>query len=273
MRMRKSYIRRTAPMRVLHRLTISRALGISLLSYEQIPAIAIFGVRNSKYNTRMELYHLLNRGVEKRDIFMEDHDYLRFVHDMWEFNDIDPTSHAIHTFKHLELRTPNFPQKMRTAIVDVHAWCLMKNHYHLLVSETAEGGITKFLRKLNIGYAMYFNEKYKRQGALFQGRTKKIHINSDAYFMHILNYIHFNPLDYFTGAQNWRSRNLENPKRAHEYLMKYRWSSYPDYCGVRNFPSLITTSLFGESLVKFKNRIYDYSGASYEDLPPQLRLE
>lgn len=221
----------------------------------------------------MELYHLLNRGVDKRDIFMDDRDYLRFVHDLWEFNDAEKTSHAIHTFKHLDLRTPNFPKKARSTIVSVHGWCLMKNHYHLLVSEKTEGGITKFIRKLNIGYAMFFNEKYKRQGTLFQGRTKKIHINSDAYFMHILNYVHFNPLDYFAPARAWRARNIANPRQAHGYLMKYRWSSYLDYCGKKNFPSVLTTDVFHESSVKFREHIFDYAGTNHEILPVQFRLE
>ncbi len=221
----------------------------------------------------MELYHVLNRGVEKRNIFMEEKDYLRFVHDLWEFNDINPTSHAIHSFKNLDLRNPNFPSSDKKRIVDIHGWCLMKNHYHLLLSERVEGGLTLFLRKLNVGYANYFNEKYKRVGSLFQGRTKKIHVNSNAYFLHILNYIHFNPLDYMTSMSGWREGRLEKPRQAHEYLMQYRWSSYPDYCGKRNFPSILMTELFGEPPAKFKKHLFDYSATDHEDLPVQFLLE
>lgn len=219
----------------------------------------------------MELYHVLNRGVEKRNIFMDQRDYVRFVHDLYEFNDEKPTLNVNYSFKNMDLRNPYIRE--RKQIVDLHGWCLMRNHYHLLLSERIDGGLTLFLRKLNVGYANYFNEKYKRVGSLFQGRTKKIHINSEAYFLHILNYIHFNPLDYMASARGWRERQLETPQKAHEYLTKYRWSSYVDYCGQRNFPSLITTDLFGDKPDKFKKRIFDYSGLGHEQIPAQFLLE
>jgi putative transposase len=228
---------------------------------------------NMGYTAAMEIYHVFNRGVEKRDLFMDQRDYVRFVHDLWEFNDSAATSHAIHTFKNLDLRNPNFPDRPERQIVDLHAWCLMKNHYHLLLSECAEGGLTLFLRKLNIGYANYFNERYNRSGSLFQGRTKKVHVNSDAYFIHILNYVHFNPLDYFAKGRDWRTRSLTNPVQAHEYLLRYRWSSYMDYCGERNFPSLISKDLFDEKPAVFKKHIFDYSGLSHEKIPTQFLLE
>lgn len=208
----------------------------------------------------MNLYHILNRGVEKRDIFMDESDYLRFVHDLWEFNDTAPTSHAIHSFKNLDLRNPNFPAvKMGSVdIVAIHGWCLMKNHYHLLVEELVEGGLTKFLRKLNIGYANYFNEKYDRDGSLFQGRTKRILIDNDAYFLHILNYIHFNPLDYLDGAEEWRERQIESATDAMHHIEQYRWSSYRDYCGKKNFPSILTTKLFSDSPSSFQKETRTY---------------
>jgi putative transposase len=130
----------------------------------------------------------------------------------------------------------------------------MRNHYHLLLSECTDGGLIKFLRKLNVGYAKYFNERYKRSGTLFQGRTKKILVDSDAYFLHILNYIHLNPLDFLINAQYWRERKIANTKEALAYLEGYKWSSYRDYAGLRNFPSILDTSLFMEV---FNN---DYTG-------------
>lgn len=219
----------------------------------------------------MELHHVFNRGVEKRDIFMDERDHVRFVHDLYEFNDAKPTLNVNYSYKNMGLRNPYIRDRDR--IVQIHGWCLMRNHYHLLVSEIAEDGLSLFLRKLNVGYANYFNERYKRQGSLFQGRTKEILIHSDAHFLHILNYIHFNPLDYFSGSGNWRTRELRDPKRAHEYLMKYRWSSYKDYCGERNFPSILTTELFGERPDIFKKHILEYSGTGSIDVPHQLLLE
>ena len=190
----------------------------------------------------MELYHALNRGVDKRPLFLDDGDRLRFVHDLYEFNDTAPAPEFIRC---REFVTPDIHKvASRERIVDIHGWCIMGNHYHLLISELIDGGLSKFLRKLNVGYAMYFNEKYKRVGTLFQGRTKKIHINSDAYFLHILHYIHLNPLDFLKGAEDWRAREIKNSKGALRHLENYRWSSYLDYCGKKNFPSVIHTELF-----------------------------
>ena len=219
----------------------------------------------------MELYHLLNRGVEKRNIFLDDRDRFRFVHGLGVFNNVAP---ANNTTYFLEKDHNDFVSRYgKNPIVDIHAWCLMKNHYHLLLSERVENGISLFIRKLNIGYAKYFNKRYDRSGYLFQGRTKKIRINSDAYFLHILNYVHFNPLDHMPGGREWRMRSIKNPAQAHAYLLKYRWSSYSDYCGKRNFPSLITKDLFGEPPAKFKRHIFEYSGTDQDNLPIQLLLE
>lgn len=206
----------------------------------------------------MELFHLLNRGVDKRTIFHDSSDYARFVHNLYEFNDSKPAWNLGRELKAhreqfdpsmIDLRSQSSEQKQ---IVNIHGWCLMGNHYHLLVSGRSEGGITTFIRKLNVGYANYYNERYKRSGTLFQGRTKKIHIATDAHYLHILHYIHLNPLDFLKGAREWRTGAIQNKDKAHEHLRKYRWSSYNDYCGRRNFPSILTTELFGENPTKFE---------------------
>lgn len=122
----------------------------------------------------------------------------------------------------------------------------MKNHYHLLLSERVEGGITLFLRKLS-GYARYFNERHRRHGHLFQGRTKKILIERQEHFLYILHYLHLNSLDYFPGAKKWRERDkgtIPEISRVLEYLQNYRWGSYLDYCGISNFSSILTKSFF-----------------------------
>ena len=184
---------------------------------------------------------------------MDNDDRMRFVHDLYEFNDTAP---APEFTKYRELRSPDMYQKRkRERIVDIHGWCLMSNHYHLLLSERVENGISMFLRKLNIGYAMYFNERYKRVGTLFQGRTKKIHIASDAHFLHILHYIHLNPLDFLKGADSWRTLEIKNTKQALQHLRQYRWSSFLDYCGQKNFPSIITKELFGDVFRNYERTI------------------
>ncbi len=199
------------------------------------------------------LYHILNRGVEKREIFLDNQDRARFIHDMYEFNDRGP---ANNTLRHMnDLRSRSL---VVGHLVEIHGWCVMGNHYHILVSEVVEGGLSTFLRKLNIGYAKYFNERYKRSGTLFQGRTKKILIEQEAHFLHILHYIHLNPLDFLKGAHVWREGNISDARQALEHLEKYRWSSYLDYCGKKNFPSILTRGLFDDVFSNYGKEIRSY---------------
>lgn len=143
-------------------------------------------------------------------------------------------------------------------IIDIHGWCLMRNHYHLLISERIEGGMSLFLRKLNIGYANYFNERYERSGTLFQGRTKKVLIDTDPHYLYILHYIHLNPLDTLAGAREWRAGTLASVRTALEHLNAYRWSSYLDYCHKKNFPSVITTDIFRGVFGDYKRVLSSY---------------
>ena len=220
-----------------------------------------------------DLYHVLNRGVEGRDLFLDSSDYVRFVHNLYQFNDAAPALQSDRrSVSDVGFTKPN----IRERIVDVHGWCLMKNHYHLLLSERIEGGLTLFLRKLNVGYANYFNERYARSGTLFQGRTKKVLIERDAHFLYILHYIHLNPLDYLKGAEEWRIRNkngVKSTKEALEYLDGYRWSSYQDYAGEKNFPSILTTSLFKGALGNYSKALAEYLRDAESDFDPRLRLE
>jgi len=220
----------------------------------------------------MELYHVLNRGVDKRKIFMDEKDRVRFVHDLWEFNDredVDNTRHRVPA-DFTDFVNPYIP---KDRIVDLHAWVAMGNHYHLLLSERADGGLTKFIRRLNVGYANYFNERYKRHGTLFQGRTKKVLIATDAHFLHILNYIHCNPLDFLRSAKEWRSHTIHNPSDALEYLTKYKWSSYLDYIGEQNFPSVLTTDLFKDIFKDYKKEMRGFITSNAAQALSDYRLE
>jgi putative transposase len=191
----------------------------------------------------MDLYHALNRGVDKRQIFMDDGDCVRFIHDMYAFNTTRP---AVNTRRDNMFGLVNQTLELDQRLVDIHGWCLMGNHYHLLLSPCFENGLSLFLRKLNTGYANYFNARYTRVGTLFQGRTKKILIDSDSYMLHILNYIHLNPLDLKENTVAWREGQIEDHKSALEFLKAYRWSSYQDYVGIKNFPSILRTDFFTE---------------------------
>lgn len=194
-----------------------------------------------------EIYHILNRGVDKRKMFLDKQDYLRFIHDLFVFNDqkrLNTTFYAFGRFRDKDnspvindLASRKLPRKL---LVDVLAFSLMPNHYHLLLSPKIEDGISKFMRKLDMGYAKYFNQKYKRRGALFEGRYKSILVKKEPHFYHLPYYIHLNPLDI--EFPEWRDGRLKNYAKAMEFLGNYRWSSHLDYTGKNNFPSVTNRS-------------------------------
>jgi len=173
-----------------------------------------------------QIYHVFNRGVEKRDIFIDDKDYLRFIHDLYEFNDIKPVRNLHYFMNH---KTGNvearkiYGYQEREAIVEILVFTLMPNHYHLMLRQIKDDGIVKFMQKLGTGYTMYFNKRYSRVGGLFQGRFKAVHLTREEHFIYLPYYIHSNP--YRGSTSIWE-------------LEKYRWSSFPDYIGKRNFPSV-----------------------------------
>lgn len=191
-----------------------------------------------------EIYHIYNRGVEKRKIFLEDNDYLRFIHNLFEFNDTKPAPSFIMRYSkqkkqfpdnNSDFVNPNI-REPRTPIVEVLAFCLMQNHYHLLLKQNIDNGIVQFMRKLGCGYANYFNQKYKRVGSLFQGRFKAVLVQNESHFIYLPYYIHFNPLDLI--EPDWRKGEIKNNKQAWLFLESYRWSSFLDYIGKKNFPSV-----------------------------------
>jgi len=112
-------------------------------------------------------YHIINRGVEQRVVFKEADDYEYFEELMCFY--------------------------MQSHGVTLHNYCLMPNHYHLLI-ETSTDNLSKFMRQLNMNYAIYFNKKYKRVGHLWQGRFKSWYVTDEAYLYTLMRYIEQNPL-------------------------------------------------------------------------------
>ena len=178
----------------------------------------------------------MNRGVEKRKVVLNDDDRQRFVKSLYVFNDSRPAPNAV-----TQSGRWSRPNNKRDLLVKIHAWCLMDNHYHILLSPIADevSNISKFMKKLNMGYAKFFNEKYDRSGYLWQGKYKKVRIERDSHFIHIPYYIHLNPLDF--KFKSWRNGNLNNIDQAITFLDDYRWSSWQDYAKKRNFPSILHT--------------------------------
>jgi len=185
------------------------------------------------------IYHVYNRGVEKRKVFLDSGDHVRFVHDLYVLNDEHAHLHGDRVFAHhADGRDPiSTMVESRETLVDIIAWVLMPNHYHLVLQQRVDSGVSRFMQKLGIGYTMYFNERYERSGVLFQGKYKVKEVATDEYLRHLVHYVHGNP------TALWREGRVERgvvarAEAAVERLRGYRWSSYPDYVGEKNFPSV-----------------------------------
>lgn len=191
----------------------------------------------------LEFYHIYNRGVEKREIFCNEQDYYRAIHDIYEFNDINAAINVGQRFEVIN-RSPtsiNQNQKPREKIIDLLCWSLMPNHYHFFSSPKIENGLVKFQQKFGTGYTNYFNLKYNRNGVLFQGKYKKVRVKDDAQVGQLVCYIHSNVLDLW--KPGWKEKGLTHIelRDALKFLesKRARWSSHQDYLGIKNFPSLI----------------------------------
>lgn len=158
-------------------------------------------------------YHAYNRGVEKRDIFLDDQDYRVFFSFLKSY--LSPINEQV---KHplIEVTGPGpvriRPLKSFFGEVSLLCYCLMPNHFHLLLFQKPADGMQRFFHALCTSYTMYFNKKYKRIGHLFQGPYKAVFVDSDAYLLHLTRYIHQNPSE-MTGP---------GPVKVREYL----YSSY-----------------------------------------------
>ena len=172
-----------------------------------------------------EFYHIYNRGTEKRNVFMSRADRNRFMALLYFANQNEPVDLKLQGRTLLEIVEP----RAGTPLVGIVAYCLMPNHFHLLIREIEEGGISKFMQKLTTGYTMYFNKKYERNGSLFQGRFKATHVADDIYLRYLISYIHLNPIKLI--EPKWKEAGIANKVRAEQYLETYVSSSYLDYLG------------------------------------------
>jgi putative transposase len=170
-----------------------------------------------------EFYHIYNRGVEKRDIFLDDRDRKRFLRLLYVAN-------SFKAFVFRDIANISYDDiKRGNPRVAIGAYCLMPNHFHLLVRETIEGGISTFMEKLGTGYSMYFNKRHTRVGPLFQGRFKAQHVDRDEYLKYLFSYIHLNPVKLL--EPSWKESGIVDRNAAKRYLEDYLYSSYSDYEG------------------------------------------
>jgi putative transposase len=196
-------------------------------------------------------YHIYNRGVDKRSIFQNDNDKWRFLQGLFLFNDENNTSNILWqlekkrggvTFGVIRDFIADKGDK-RNHLVNIVADCLMPNHFHFILEEIKENGISRFMHKLGTGYTKYFNQKYERSGSLFQGVFKAVPIEDDDYLKHLLVYINvINPAEMVKYSSDNPKERL---KEAIKFIENYPWSTHQEYLGKRE-SLIINKSLLGK---------------------------
>ena len=180
-------------------------------------------------------YHVYNRGHNKQTIFYEAKDYQRYLKRLREYLE-----------KHE---------------VTVLAYCLMPNHIHLILRQDGDESIDRFIHRLHTAYTMYFNKKYERVGAVFQGKFKAKPIDTDEYLLHVSRYIHINPVELLDTQPQGLALSVK--------LEKYPWSSYGEYVENRLNPlcdSTIIRNYFSNSPMRgkttYRSFVEEYLGIS-----------
>lgn len=184
-----------------------------------------------------EYYHLYNRGVDRRTIFPSVSDYKRFIALLYlANNDTDVrVGNILRDLKYEDI----FSLERGAPLVAIGAFCLMPNHFHLLVTPVVEDGITKFMLKLQTGYSMYFNIKNERNGSLFQGPFKSEHAGDDIYLKYLFSYIHLNPAKL--KDPTWKE-NIHKKTFLQKFVNEYPYSSLSEY--IEDKHTLTNPSLF-----------------------------
>jgi len=179
-------------------------------------------MRKTKFQNN-RYYHIFNRGVDKREIFSDRYDYVRFLESLKLFNRVE-TIGSIYEFNYQPKRNKETgppiggPVSIETdALVEIVVYALLPNHFHLLLEQKKENGISEFMKKLGGGYTGFYNKKHKRSGSLFQGSFKSVYIDSESYLNYLSAYINANPQIH-----------------GIEIADKYNWSSYQNYLNIKN---------------------------------------
>ena len=172
--------------------------------------------------TPNEYYHIYNRGINKHNIFLSGGDWKHFQRLLYIRNDANGTIRP-ERVKHEPLANI----KIDKPLVNIQAYCLMQNHFHILMSEIEENGISTFMQKLGTSYSMYINKKYDRTGSLMCRPFRAKHVNNDSYMRWVISYIHLNPIQAI--LPNWEEQGIYKPATAQKYMRDYKYCSYTDY--------------------------------------------
>lgn len=174
-----------------------------------------------------EFYHIYNRGNSKQKIFLDKLDYEHFIKLLYCCN-----SDKNFAFREdiIKKGIDAFDFEREESLVDIGAWVLMPNHFHIYISPKSDFGLTEFMRKLSTAYVKYFNTKYDRTGTLFEGKFKATYINKDNQAKYLFSYIHLNPIKLID--HDWKEKGIKNIKKSISFLESYKYGSYIDFINI-----------------------------------------
>ncbi len=206
-----------------------------------------------------EIYHITARSVDGRPLFMDGEDNWRGIFALYEFNREESVTIRRQREKRAKLKQEirikarSIPDAVAARLdqcddrdkqVEILVFVFMPNHVHLLVRQLKPDGVRVFVSRFCKGYAQYFNARYERMGALFQGRFEAKYVGDNDYLKTLFVYIHTNPVSII--SPGWKEKGVEDAAKAKRFLGKYRWSSYLDYLGQNNFPSITNRTFFNK---------------------------
>ncbi|MEK7227519.1 MAG: transposase [Patescibacteria group bacterium] len=210
-----------------------------------------------------EYYHIYNRGNSKQKIYHDIEDYYRFRALLYTCN----SENNFRMSSVIENANKNpYLWDRGEQLVSIGAYCLMPNHFHILITENKKGGISLFMQKLLTAYVMYYNHKYERAGGLFEGKFRSEYLGLDQYLKYIFSYIHLNPIKLI--QTDWKEVGIKNVEEALTYLDNYEHSSYPDFKGIERKENIILNRKaypnYFSSIKNFEKEILDWM--NYSDL-------
>ncbi len=210
-----------------------------------------------------EYYHVYNRGNSKQKIFHDAQDYDHFTMLLYILN--TKTNTNIFNLKRIS-SFEMYDFEIADRLVSIGAYVLMQNHFHILITENIEGGISKFMQKVSTAYVMYYNKKYTRTGGLFEGKFKAQHLDTDVYLKYIFSYIHLNPIKII--QKDWKEKGINNTQAAKDFLKDYVYSSYKDFMGEARLQNkILNINAFPQyfpNKESFEKEIFEW--LSYQDI-------
>jgi len=213
-----------------------------------------------------EYYHIYNRGNDKKDIFFDDRDRARFLflithlQSPYSFRNVSRFVSSIVQSRTLHIDVDVLKDILQNRYVELINFALMPNHFHLLVCEKQDSGISRYMQKILTAYTKYINTKHEKNGHVLQGPYRIVHVGDNEQFLHLSAYIHRNPRD----LRGWWNKEYDYP-----------WSSYQDFIGTNRWGELLNTSSIHEQFESKEEyrQFVETSGTKERDILEDILLD